>query len=421
MLLLLRPHLRRRRLVVPHGVAEPRVHEEVRLVHVADHALRGRDGVGHHVADRMRRLAVRDGRIDGRARAAVAELGIGPRGLDVAVVGIDDVTRGAAGIAIVARVVVRAHEPGEGIVEPRLGDVEDRDRDAQARAGAAVRLADVGPARLLDALELAVRVRQADLGEGAIDVAAAALEHAEDVGGRIILPRRQRIDLRDDAVIVRHLRRRLHRRHFARGLAVLGIGLAQDRMLERHDAVVVGGGAPEMRRRRHERALGRLDDAEMAGAARLARDAIIARILEADEGRVLAIEERVAFLGLGRGRPMPVVGIARRDMGALFEPAILLAPLRHDIGAHHAGIAAVAIGAAEIDARARVHRQRVRLGVAAHAARGLGRGRIRRLHRRRGGSGGNIGSGKAAAQGKEPRRQKRRRDRPHRHRLSMSG
>ncbi len=64
MLLLLRPHLRRRRLVVPHGVAEPRVHEEVRLVHVADHALLGRDGVGHHVADRMRRFAVRDGRID---------------------------------------------------------------------------------------------------------------------------------------------------------------------------------------------------------------------------------------------------------------------------------------------------------------------------------------------------------------------
>ena len=54
-------------------------------------------------------------------------------------------------------------------------------------------------------------------------------------------------------------------------------------MLERQDAVVVGARRPEMRARRHQAALGRLDDAEMAGAARLARDAIVARILEADE------------------------------------------------------------------------------------------------------------------------------------------
>ncbi len=49
-----------------------------------------------------------------------------------------------------------------------------------------------------------------------------------------------------------------------------------------------------MRRRRHQAALGRLDDGEMAGAAGLARDAVIGRIDEADELRRLAVEQRVA-------------------------------------------------------------------------------------------------------------------------------
>ena len=82
-----------------------------------------------------------------------------------------------------------------GIVEPGLGDVEDRDRDPQPGARAAVRLADVGAPRLLEQLQLAGRIGSADLGELGADRAAAALEDAEDVAWRQDLPGRQRIEL----------------------------------------------------------------------------------------------------------------------------------------------------------------------------------------------------------------------------------
>src|SRR3546814_14347651 len=72
------------------------------------------------------------------------------------------------------------------------------------------------------------------------------------------------------------------RRQNARRIAFARIGFAEDRLFERDDAVVIGGARPEHRRRRHLRSLGRLDDLQMARAARLARDAIVARIDEAD-------------------------------------------------------------------------------------------------------------------------------------------
>ena len=75
----------------------------------------------------------------------------------VAVVGVDDVAGRAAGRAVVAGLVVGAHEPGERIVEPGLGDVDQRHGNARAGAGPAVRLADVGTARLLEALDQAER------------------------------------------------------------------------------------------------------------------------------------------------------------------------------------------------------------------------------------------------------------------------
>ena len=91
--------------------------------------------------------------IDGRRLPVAAILGIGQAVPRLAVVGVDDVAAGAARMAIVAGLVVGAHEPHEGVVEPGLVDVEHRDRDAQAGARAAVRLAEVGPARLLEPLD----------------------------------------------------------------------------------------------------------------------------------------------------------------------------------------------------------------------------------------------------------------------------
>ena len=52
-----------------------------------------------------------DGRIDRRGLAVAAVLGIGQAVPRLAVVGVDDVAAGAARMAIVARLVVGAHEP----------------------------------------------------------------------------------------------------------------------------------------------------------------------------------------------------------------------------------------------------------------------------------------------------------------------
>ena len=98
-----------------------------------------------------------DGRIDRRRLPVAAILGIGHRMPRLAVVGVDDVAAGAARMAIVALLVVGAHEPHVGVVEAGLVDVEHRDGDAKAGARAAVRLAQVGPARLLEPLDRAGR------------------------------------------------------------------------------------------------------------------------------------------------------------------------------------------------------------------------------------------------------------------------
>ena len=68
-------------------------------------------------------------------------------------------------MAIIARLVVGPHEPHQRIVEACLMDVEHRDRDAQPRAGTAVRLFEVGTPGLLEALDAAGRVGQADFGK----------------------------------------------------------------------------------------------------------------------------------------------------------------------------------------------------------------------------------------------------------------
>ena len=52
-----RPHRRRVGFIIPHRVAEVAVQKDVRLMHVAVHALRGRNGAGEGVADRVATLA----------------------------------------------------------------------------------------------------------------------------------------------------------------------------------------------------------------------------------------------------------------------------------------------------------------------------------------------------------------------------
>src|SRR3546814_10022883 len=100
------------------------------------------------------------------------------------VVGVDDMAARTARMAIIARLVVRPHEPHIGIVEAGLVDVERRDRDAQTRSRAAIGLLEVGPPRLLQPLDRAGGIGQADFGQLRADIAPAPLEHAEEVAGR---------------------------------------------------------------------------------------------------------------------------------------------------------------------------------------------------------------------------------------------
>ena len=199
--LALRPHERRVGLVVPHGVAEVGVHEHVRLVHVAVHALGRRDGAGEGVLDRVARLILVDRRIDGRGLAVAPVLSPGQAGVRLAVVGIDHMAGGAARLAIVARLVVGAHEPGEGVIQAGLVNVQHRDRHAQARARSPVGLAKVRSARLFQPLKRAVGIGQTDFGELGVDVAPAPLKHPEDVAGRRHLPGRQWVEGRQGTAL----------------------------------------------------------------------------------------------------------------------------------------------------------------------------------------------------------------------------
>jgi hypothetical protein len=229
-------------------------------------------------------------------------------------------------------------------------------------------LPQIGPARLVELLQFAGRVRIADLGELRVDRPPAALEDAEHVAGRHGLPRRQRHQLWLDAMPPARFRVRRLRVDDRGRLAVMRIGFADDRVLERQDAVVVGAGRPEHRGRRHQAALGRGDDRHMASAARLARDAVVARVEEADElGRFL-VEQRVGARRLDAGGIVPRFREARLDMRGVEHAAVFGAVGRRAGRQERRGVAAMAIGAAEDDAGARMHGQRVGRRVAAHAA-----------------------------------------------------
>ena len=318
----------------------------------------------------------------------MAEARVDARVLLVAIVGVDRMASAAPGRAIVTRLVVGAHEPRERIVEPRLVDVEHGDRDAQARAGTAVGLADVGPARLLKALNLAERIRQADFRKLRADVAPAAFEHAEIVGRRHDFPGRQRIKHRQRAargLLRRHRTRRRAGRQDARRLAVMRVGLAEQVVLVRQNAVVVGRAAPQHHARRHHRTFGGVDDLQMARAAGLARGPVVGRVHEPHEFRRLAIEQRERLFRVSGMREIPALRIARQHVRAVARGGVVAVARSQAAGDLHRRIAAVTVDAAEHDARTRVHARRVGGGVAGKAAFALGVRGLDGLAARRGG------------------------------------
>src|SRR5476651_800137 len=107
-------------------------------MHVAVHALRRGNGAGEPMLDRMAGLVLVDGGVRRLAFAVAAERGIDRTFARLAAVGVNHMTAGATRLAIVARLVVGAHEPHGGVVEPGLVDIEYRNGDTQPGAGAAI-------------------------------------------------------------------------------------------------------------------------------------------------------------------------------------------------------------------------------------------------------------------------------------------
>ncbi len=330
---------------------------------------------------------------DGHGLAPVAVLRVAARGEPVAVVGVDDVAAGAARRAEVARVVVGAEEPEERIVEARL---------VTFSTGTEMRAPVPGPrfeARMSGLPGSSSRFGQADLGELRDVAQPAALEDAEDVRRRDGLPRGQRQELLQHAALLLVLGRRPGRDDLAGQrdalaflVALLGalvsrrrvIGLAEDVALEGKDPVVVGGAAPEHGPAGHEAALDGRHLLAVAGAAGGPRHPQVARIDEADELRRFLVEEGVGALRVSRRALRPGLRVAGLDVRLLLRRVVLRRVHVRRLRLRHAGVAAVAVGAAQHHGRVAVHRGLVGGMVAGHAAGALGV-RLRRglLGRRR--------------------------------------
>jgi hypothetical protein len=389
-------------------------------VHVTDHALARWNRRRHLMPQRMPSFTFSDGRVEADAGSAVAVWCIRACCFHITVVGVHYVARCAARIAIITRIVVGAKKPTCRVIEARLGDVEDRNGDPQPGAWAAIGLADIWPSRLLETLQLSLRVGVADLRELGANVAATALKHTENVTGREYLPGWQRIEFGHDPVASRHLRGRRHRRHQFCRLSIARVCFAHRRMLERQDAVVVGAGSPEHCRRGHQAALGRHDDAQVTRAAGLAGDPVIAWVKKADELGRFAVQQRIGTRRLDARGIVPLLRVARLDMRCVERAAVFAASGQRDCSTEHSGIATVAIGAAEGDPRAGMHGQRIGRRMAAPAAGALGRGLGFGLLQRRWRSTPALGRAAHRRARKQAEQEKSPRDPAHGHGLNRS-
>jgi len=81
-------------------------------------------------------------------------------------------------------------------------DIEHRNGDTQAGAGTAIGLLEIGATGLFQPLDDAADVGQANLGELGIDIAAAALEHTENIARRHRVPGRQGVKDRQRAALL---------------------------------------------------------------------------------------------------------------------------------------------------------------------------------------------------------------------------
>ncbi len=132
--LLLRIHRVAVGFVVPPGVAEIGGHHVRARMHVADHALAGRNGARKFVANGMAGFFARNRRIVRGAETAIAKRRVLRGMLSRTVIRIDDVACRASAGAIVARLIVCARQRKQRIEQARFLQAEKNRIGAKLRA-----------------------------------------------------------------------------------------------------------------------------------------------------------------------------------------------------------------------------------------------------------------------------------------------
>ncbi len=292
------PHVLAIHFVVPPGIAEiSRDHVRPR-VHVADHALAGRNRARELVADGMSGLISRNGGIGGRGLSQISGRSVGAGMFRRTIVGVDHVAGAAAAGPVVAGLIVGAGERQQRIEQAGLLQSEKNRIGAQFGAEAALAQFDLRLARLFfEAWIPYFRL-----------FPAASFEHAQDVAGLRNLPALQRIEIRQHSFLADLFRRGRREGEQSLRFAVGAVAFAEAWGLQRECAVVVERRAPQHGAVGHHAGLdfSYFRGVAAAGAAGFIGDPQVSRV---DEANVIPVF--VEPLGVGSRRIGGAAGIVR--------------------------------------------------------------------------------------------------------------
>ena len=216
-MLLFRIHELAVRFLVPPGVTEIRVHEEISLMHVAIHALARRNRAGELVHDRMSALGFRNRFVSGETQTLMSKL-VPPAGIRWrTIVGVNNVAGRATARSIIARMIVRPEKSEEGVVQPCF-------LQSQKNRIGAVQCSETAFGKT--AVGFAIRFRACWQSERKLRT-SAFFENAQNVSGITEIESRQWFDERQNALNLSIFRRNGRVVNQLHGRAIRGVGLTK--------------------------------------------------------------------------------------------------------------------------------------------------------------------------------------------------
>src|SRR6266566_6159151 len=108
------------RLLVPPGVTQVGIHEEISLMHVAVHALARRDGTSELVNDRVSALGFGDRLVGGETETLMSVFAPPPGICRRTIVRVNHMTSRAAARSVITRVIIGSEKSEEWIVQSRF-------------------------------------------------------------------------------------------------------------------------------------------------------------------------------------------------------------------------------------------------------------------------------------------------------------